>query len=177
MPSNKPVFAKKYCKCAILPNAITLSLALAEFENSVVCGRINPLLRACKSPLDKAEERPEPVDEVLHDAVERRENERSGIAGGMSSGESSVGVKGGEKTSTSKEVLMIVGDVCVVVLTEGKPTGPEMERVEIKRVGRLDGFGRGFDVMAEAILASLPVFEDLVGFGMGFDMMERKDGG
>lgn len=44
LPSSSPVFAKKYCKWAMLPNAITLSLERAEFENSVPSGLVKPLL-------------------------------------------------------------------------------------------------------------------------------------
>jgi hypothetical protein len=142
----------------MLPNAITLSLDLAELENSVVCGLMKPLLRACNSLFDIVERADELVDDVLHDAVERREDERSGIAGGSSLGESRVGVRGGERTVTGGCVLMMVGDA----LIEGEfGTGPEIDRVEIRREGRIVGFGSGFDRTA---LAGLAVLTVLVGF-------------
>src|SRR5690606_3752904 len=149
----------------MLPSAKTLSLCLAELENSVVCGLMKPLLRACISLLDMVERPDELVDVVLNEAVERREDERSGTTGGPSVGESIVGVRGGERTVTGGCVLIMVGDA----LMEGELlwTGPEIDRVEIRREGRLAGLGRGFDAIA---LAGLAVLTDLMDFGE-VDMM------
>lgn len=73
-PSNSPVFAKKYCRCAMLPSAITLSLDLADVENCVPWGRMNPRRRAATS--DRADE--DVVDEDPDEAVDWRSADNRG---------------------------------------------------------------------------------------------------
>ena len=86
-PSRSPVFAKKYCRCWILPNAITLSLERAEFENSVPSGLENPLRFI--SPLFV---RPRPNENRLDDVDESEAAESDLSIAGASEG----GVIGGD---------------------------------------------------------------------------------